>query len=294
MAARAARPHRRLLPWRSTTGVALAVAAVLAAPGSAHPATPLGAEVPDGGDWGTVLADGGPLQADAWVARVRGLGGVADTALFETHHPATAKAPHEQGGGDRLADLAPDGFGIGAGSLLFSRALGDARPASPASEQTVKAPGSAFAEAGGASVSVGLPYLANPTGGVQLSPIGVHVDGVTVSALASPGKPVAFSGGVTGGYFSLAGEPVVTVPKLWPTNFGVRLPADYTRQAIALAVTNEQVTTDTSGRPTRGADGGYKFDPKATSGYVNAVHVSLLGTQVADVTVGHAAVLRKA
>jgi hypothetical protein len=59
-------------------------------------------------------------------------------------------------------------------------------------------------------------------------------------------------------------------------------------------VLNEQVTTDSQGKPTEDANGRYRFDPKATSGYANAAHVSVLGLNAIDVTVAHAAVVTKA
>ncbi|MFJ8676294.1 hypothetical protein [Streptomyces sp. NPDC093589] len=36
----------------------------------------------------------------------------------------------------------------------------------------------------------------------------------------------------------------------------------------------------------------YNYDPKATSGYVNGIHISVLGPEVADATTWHAAAIR--
>ncbi|MFE0174770.1 hypothetical protein ACFWZ2_20845 [Streptomyces sp. NPDC059002] len=250
---------------------------------------------PENSDWGEVLKtspDG--LQANAWVARVQGLQGIVDTALFESHYPTTPKAPAEQSGGKKLIDLAPAGIGIGKGSALYSRAMGNKFPATTSSDTPVPAPGVAYADAGGAAVDVGIPYIQNPTGGTQLSPLGIHVEGITVSAMSVPGKPVHFTGGAARASLSSMGADLIKIPPLWPVNFGARIPADYSKPPVALATTNEQVTTDNKGKPTLGEDKHYKYDAKATSGYVNAIHASILGTEVADVTIGHAAVLRDA
>ncbi|GAB3674361.1 hypothetical protein GCM10027589_44340 [Actinocorallia lasiicapitis] len=247
---------------------------------------------PDAEDWGTVVPNAGCVQADAWVARVKGIGGSANSALFESHFPTLPTAPDHQGGGQDLINMTEAESGIGKGSALFTRAAGNKKPVDPgfAGTQLVDAPCGAYAEAGGASITVGLPYVPGPT--VPLSPIGVHLEGIVVSANSQPGSPVHLEGGITGGYISSFGVKQVTIPKVWAANFGLRVPADHAVPAVALAVTNEQVTTDNKGVPTLDSHGKYFLDPTATSGYVNAAHATVLGLNAADATVGHAAVLR--
>ncbi|WP_329119891.1 hypothetical protein [Streptomyces sp. NBC_01465] len=270
-----------------TAGLALTAVTAVATPATAN--APVGAD-----DWGTVVDTTDCLQADAWVARVKGLGSILDTALFESHYPSTPKAPTQQAGGNKLVDLAPGGIGIGKVSALYSRAMGHSHPNTVSGGTAIPARGEAYADAGGAAVDVGVPYVQNPLGGTQLSPLGVHVEGITVSAYSKPGKAVAFTGGAARGYISVAGARIIEIPPIWATNLGVRIPEDYSKPPLATATTNEQVTTDSKGMPTLGPDGHYKFDPKATSGYVTGIHASVLGTEVADVTVAHAAVIRDA
>ncbi len=249
---------------------------------------------PDPDDWGTVVSGNHCAQADSWVARVTGLGKVVNTALFEAHAPETPSAPEDVAGGEHLVNLTiPPGIGLGVASAIHARALADQLPTNPGQQATTPAPCSAYAQAEGASVDVGLPYIANPvSGGTQLSPLGVHVDAISVDATATPDNPVAFRGGAAAGYISSFGNKIISIPKLWPVNFGVRIPADYSQPAFALASTNEQVTTDSGGYPTTDSSGHYRYDPTARSGYVNAIHASVLGTNAADVTVAHAAVLQ--
>jgi hypothetical protein len=246
-------------------------------------------------DWGTVVSNGGCAQSDAWIASLRGLGGNVDTRLFESHSPPTPAAPQARNGGKDLVNLTmPSLFGLqiglGAGSALYTRALANKVPAGAGAPDTTPSFCTAYAEAGGASIDLGLPYLSNPGGGTQLSPVGVHLEGVSVDATATPGKPVVLNGSAVRGYLSSLGSPVITIPPQ-SVNAGLRIPPDRSQPVLALATTNEQVTTDSSGRPTLDQAGHYAFDPTASSGYVNAVHISLLGTNGADLVVGHAAVL---
>ncbi|MER7173592.1 hypothetical protein [Streptomyces mesophilus] len=269
-----------------TAGVALTAVLTATLPAQA-------AHAPGGvDDWGTVVDTKDCVQADAWLVRVKGLGKIIDTKLFQSHYPITPQAPKQHAGGRELVNLAPMGIGLGKVSALYSRAMGHAHPATTSGKQDVPARGEVYADAGGAAVDIGLPYIQNPTGGTQLSPFGVHVEGITVSAYSQPGKPVAFTGGAARGYISVAGTRIIDIPPIWAVNLGLRIPEDYTQAPLALATTNEQVTTDVKGNPTKGPNGAYKYDPKATSGYVNGIHASVLGTDVADVTVVHAAVLR--
>lgn len=254
---------------------------------------------PTESDWGTVVPGGQRPQSDAWIAKVRGLNGSVDTTLFESHYPEIPQAPSTRAGGKGLIDLTATpalpglpGTSIGVGSALYTNAIGDALPSTEGADD-VPFPGAAYAQAGGASIDVGLPYVPNALPeSVQLSPWGLHLDGIEVEATAKPGMPVAFSGrGPTSGYISSFGAKVVDVPTEFPPNFGVRIPADHSEPAIAQVELNEQVTVDSEGNPTVDAAGEYVFDPNASSGYVNAGHATVLGLNTADITIGHAAVL---
>jgi hypothetical protein len=248
-------------------------------------------------DWGTVVPNGGCAQADSWIASIRGLGGDVDARLFESHSPSIPKAPQERNGGKDLVNLTvPSLFGtqagIGVASALYTRALTNKLPANPGGQDTQPGFCTASAEAGAASVDIGLPYIGSPIPDApQLSPVGLHLEGISVDATAAPGKAVTLHSGVARGYISALGLPLVTLPAVAPANFGLRIPEDRAQPVVALATTNEQVTTDSNGRPTLDPAGHYALDPTASSGYVNAVHVSVLGTNVADIVVGHAAVL---
>lgn len=284
----------------------LASAAMLSvafiAPGWTAPAS-ASLDNPAANDWGDVVAGKNCVQAHSWIARVQGIGGAVNTALFASHYPVTPDAPETRAGGQDLINLAPTGVGLGVGKALYTKALGNKLPASPGQPDLVPALCHAYAEAGGASVDVGIPYLKPlpacqfiPKGVpgadcTQMSPLGVHVEAIEVNATATPGKPVALKGGAAAGYISVAGLRLIDIPKIWVTNGSVRIPPDLTVPPIAMAGTNEQVTTDGEGKPTVDATGHYAPDPKASSGYVNAIHASVLGSNVADATVGHAAVL---
>ncbi|MFJ8677616.1 hypothetical protein [Streptomyces sp. NPDC093589] len=54
-------------------------------------------------------------------------------------------------------------------------------------------------------------------------------------------------------------------------------------------ITKEQVYTDQQGNP---IDQTTAEKNGATSGYTNAIHLSLLGAKGGDITIGHAAVIR--
>ncbi|GAB3661861.1 hypothetical protein GCM10027589_24450 [Actinocorallia lasiicapitis] len=276
------------LPSRSAllaAGAAAACVAGLATPASAG-------FTPDSDDWGVVVPNAGCVHAEAFAAQVKGLGGSADSVMFQSHYPTLPTAPATAGGGSDLINL----NGFGKGTAIATRAVGHAYPGEPGVQNSalVPTPCGAYAEAQGASIDVGSPYVPNPTGGVPLSPFGIHLEAIAISAATAPGQPVKLHGGAAGGYISSFGKKVINIPKLWAANFGLRVPADYSQPAIALASTNEQVTTDSDGVPTLDASGHYKFDPTAASGYVNAAHASILGTNASDAIVGHAAVLRDA
>ncbi|MCX5174597.1 hypothetical protein [Streptomyces virginiae] len=216
---------------------------------------------------------------------------MSSAAIFESLFPASPQAPQIQRGPGAV-DLAPGGVRVGTAGSPFSRVLADALPSNTAGAADEPTPGAVFAQAGGAGFDIGIPYLPRPGGGIQLSPVGVHLDGVNTSAVSLPGKAVELAGHAAGGYVSIAGEKVADIPPGCPPNTAIRIPEDPSRPPVALLVVNEQVTTDSQGRPTLGKDGKYAFDPEATSGYVNVIHMSVLGNDVAEVTIGHAAVIR--
>ncbi|SDK53061.1 hypothetical protein [Streptomyces indicus] len=281
-----------------TTGLRAATAAGLAlsvAVGVAGTAT---ADVKDPSyDWGTVVETPDGVQANAWVAGVTGVGRIVNARLFEAASPGTPKAPREMEGGNELVNLTaptPVGkVGLGKVSALYAKALTNKLPVSKSSKTTMPVPGAAYANAGGGSVDIGLPYVeSNVFAGTALTGFGVHVDAIDVHARSLPGRPVEFQGGAASGKITLFGTTVVEIPPIWAVNLGATIPATGDDAAPIIAQTNEQITTDNKGVPTKGKNGSYQYDPRATSGYVNAIHASVLGPNVADVTIGHAAVIR--
>jgi hypothetical protein len=161
-------------------------------------------------------------------------------------------------------DLAVGGQSLGRAAGVHSRALG-----------------TGVADAGGTAFDV------------ERSPVGVNVGRLTAGAATKPGEPVALTSGGYRGFVAVHGQKVADIPASWPVNYSVRIPEDPRQPVIAIVVTNEQVTTDDSGRPTLDGDGRYRFDAKARSGYANAIRITLFGAgDPEEITVGHAAVLR--
>jgi hypothetical protein len=276
-------------------GGRLAATAVIAAGALATMMPPASADTGQGrrngdpGNWGNVLPNAGCAQANAWIVGVRGVLGLINTRLFEVHSPPTQDAPETRGAGKDLVNIP---F-IGVASAFFNRALTNRVPGNPGEPDIVPKKCAAYAEAGGASVDIGIPFIPNPIPGrPQLSLIGFHVEGLVARAETLPGKPAKMSSTAGAAYFSTLGNKIIDVPLTWPPNFGLRIPPDYNLPELALATTNEEVTTNADGTPTLNAKGQYAYDDNATSGYVNLAHVSALGAAAADVTVAHAAALR--
>lgn len=244
----------------------------------------------DAQDWGTILPNAGCAQSHAWIGRLRGLFGVIDQKVFEVHSPAMKDAPEQRNLGRDVIGLP----GLGVASAFFDRALTNRLPGNPGEPDVVESECAAYAEAGGGAIDAGLPFISNPVPGKpQLSPIGFHIEGAVVEARSEEGHPVSLKGGAGAGYISSFGGKIIDIPKLWPVNFGLRIPPDYNQPALALATTNEQVTTKPDGTPTLDSKGQYFFDKTATSGYTNIAHASLLGSTAADITLVHAAVARE-
>ncbi|MBC9714302.1 hypothetical protein H9Y04_17210 [Streptomyces sp. TRM66268-LWL] len=274
---------------RAATAAGLALTVAVTAMGTAH-----ADEKEPSYDWGTVVETKDGVQANAWVIGVTGIGRLINARMFESASPGTPKAPREMEGGNELVNLAPGGVGLGKVSALYSKALTNKLPANKSSKSTFPVPGAAYANAGGGSVHIGLPYVENPFGGTPLSGLGVRVDAIDVHARSLPGRPVEFQGGAASGEITLFGTKIVEIPPIWAVNLGATIPGGGDDAAPIIAQTNEQITTDAKGVPTKGKNGSYQYDPRATSGYVNAIHASVLGPNVADVTIGHAAVIRDA
>src|ERR1051325_11043480 len=119
-------------------GVAAACTVGIAGPASAD-------LDPDANDWGTIVPNAGCVQADSWIARVEGVGGAVNTALFESHFPTMPKAPDHQGGGGELVNLTVGGVGLGKISALSTRALGNSVPIDPMYSQSATKPESCAA-----------------------------------------------------------------------------------------------------------------------------------------------------
>ncbi|MFC7307022.1 hypothetical protein ACFQVC_22675 [Streptomyces monticola] len=253
--------------------------------------------VTDSDQWGVVLDDTKDcVQADAWVARLKGVAGIIDIPLFESHYPGIPRAGHTQAGGADLINLTDrNGVGLGKASALFTRAMGHQTPAETQGGKFKDFRGSSYAEAGLGTIEVGLPLDTKKpkNDGGRYGLLGVEVGVIDVSAWSKPKQAIEFTGGAAGGSLNLAGVQVLNVPPLWGVNVGLSLPPDHPELPWVSVMTNEQVTTDKKGVPTRKAGTNkYQYDTNATSGYINAIHLSLFGTNVADLSLGHAAVIR--
>jgi len=239
-------------------------------------------------DWGTVIPSTKGPQADAWIASAKGLAGLVNTTLFEAHDPGTPDAPDSRAGLENVISIPM----LGTVSALGTVALADKLPPGTDGPPDTPMPGAAFAKASGGEITVGLPYVPNPLPfGEPPSPVGVHANGIQAEAKVLPGRPVAFSGKFGQLKLTSFGFKIIDIPLEWPVNFGVRIPQNRVLPAIAQVMTKEEVTTNNLGQPTVDSSGKYVFDPKATAGYINAIHVTLLGLNVADGTIGHAAVI---
>ncbi|WP_329119890.1 hypothetical protein [Streptomyces sp. NBC_01465] len=231
--------------------------------------------------WGTVVQTTESGQADAWLLRILDRNRKADIRLGEAHYPELPEAAQELKAADdsqlEMTSGSEDfGYVARVRTTTLPTAGGGARARSQAGE-----------------VAFGLPYVKNPKGGVALSPFGLMLQDVTASATARPGLPVALRASVKDGYLSADGKRLHTFAKgkPVPVNHGMRVPADRRKAPWLLVTLNEQITTDSRGVPTFDPTGRYRPDPAAASGYVNAVHVTVLGTEPVDLTVGHAAAL---
>ncbi|MFC7307020.1 hypothetical protein ACFQVC_22665 [Streptomyces monticola] len=246
--------------------------------------------------WGKII-EGEDAQAHAWLVRSSQLPGAADTTLVQAHSH-DKKLPRTVNTGAAPADLRAGQFPLGRATEGIAVAVDGKLPPKKPGGDLVDAKGAVFAGVTAKSLDIGLPYWTGGQGTPALSPIGLHLENVSTTATAAPGKPVAFKRNPVKGYLSLLGQKMIEVPKDFPVgelpNFGgIISPKKGTTPAISL-VLNEQVSTDAKGQPTLGKDGKYAFDEQASSGYTNAFHFTLLGTNAADLTVGHAAALSSA
>lgn len=252
-----------------------------------------GVSAQDAIDWGTVIPTTDGLQADSWVARLKGPT-VVDTPLFEAADPTFRSTPNAQSAGPGLISLNSGGQQpIGKASAPASHAFRNAYPRSISGQEKLPALGVSYAESSFAAIDIGLPYIQNPTGGIPLSAVGVHLEACRAIAVSVPGKPVRLHGGCGRGYISVGGKKIIDISPSVSPNFEINIPESEPR--VAFIILNEQVTTDNNGNPTTDNNGDYRYDPKATSGYVNAIRIVYFGVQQSEeITVGHAAVIRDA
>ncbi|WP_199550206.1 hypothetical protein [Streptomyces sp. N35] len=273
---------------RAATAAGLALTVAVTAMGTAQ-----ADEADDAYSWGTVVETKDGVQANSWLVGVTGVGKIINARLFESASPGHPKAQGESAGGGNLVDLTVGGVGLGKVSALYTHSFTNKLPRSKSGKETIPVPGAAYANAGGGRVHIGLPYVEGLVG-TPLQGLSVRVDALDVHARSLPGRPVEFQGGAASGELSMFGEKIIEIPPLWAVNLGATIPAGRNdpNAPFVLAQTNEQITTDNKGVPTKGKDGQYAYDPRATSGYVNGIHASVLGPNVADVTYAHAAVIR--
>ncbi|KAF9151063.1 hypothetical protein DFQ26_001378, partial [Actinomortierella ambigua] len=213
--------------------------------------------------------------------------------LFAAASPARPTATKEVVTSDGYVNLVRNGRSIGVASQFTVRAYTDSIPAASTGSATTPANGTASVDIAVGSLDAAPNYISNPNGGVQLSPVAVHLEACTARALASPGKPVQLVTGCTGrsNYISSRGVKVADIPAT-ADNMVVRIPEDTTEPPIAFVFVNERITTDIHGNPTTDENGRYKFDPTATSGYVNIARIASIDDSFDVLTLGHAAVVR--
>lgn len=208
--------------------------------------------------WGRLLPGEHCAQATAWSFRKKALGGAFDIPVHEVHAPGTDGVPSESGG-----DSSESATGIFGAR---TRAMVDQLP------RIGKVPCAAYAEANAKDVSFSGPILSliNKKFSIKGS-----------SVLVAPGKELVFGTGLSRDDIAgVAGTGEIPTDLL---NVGIR-------GSLATAMLNEAVTVDASGRPTSGGTGS-GYDRRAPGGYINAVHLSLLGGAVKDITIGHSAAL---
>ncbi|KAF9141524.1 hypothetical protein BG015_001260 [Linnemannia schmuckeri] len=233
------------------------------------------------GAWGTIVPTLDGLQANNWLLRVQHFRDIVDSAILETAAPTTPTAPIQSTRSDSMSLKPQDvNFGSVAGATISAHT--NAILQSLSENGNIPMPGVSFGLASIASCNIKLP-----------GDIVVELPSISsVVALSRPGKPVQLGANYRGGSVSSGGQ-VFNLPSPVPVNFKIRLPADVSAPPYAVITFNEQVTTDQKGSPTLGPDGDYQYDPKATSGYINLVHITIQEEpQMADITVGHAAVIR--
>ncbi|KAF9151884.1 hypothetical protein DFQ26_001104 [Actinomortierella ambigua] len=246
--------------------------------------------------WGGPIANNKGIEALGWLA---GVGSEPDDylQLFAAASPARPATPEGVVYSDDLVYLASPFRPIGVVSRIAVRAYTDKIPTTTTGSATTPANGTASVDVTIENLDASTLYIqhSDPSG-VQLSSVGVHLEACVAGALASPGKPVKFvtSCGGSSNYISSYGSKVAEIPST-AVNMELRIPADMTKFAIATVYINEQITTDIHGNPTTDKDGRYKFDPTATSGYVNIVRIvspANSDTPGDILTLGHAAVIR--
>ncbi|CAM5622244.1 hypothetical protein SSPIM334S_02809 [Streptomyces spiroverticillatus] len=285
----------RLRPGRTTQLLTLTAVAALALTGTALAESGAGVAVRGGtnDNWGSVLQTDETVQADTWSVRAKGEAGTLVEGDTRSHFPAFDGAPTTTDQRGKAVQLQYNGQPMG---LLIE----------PFTE-TRKLKGTGKGDNGGdgvrartliETIDLGMPYTAHdgPGGGAAKAELGLKLDKVKVVAEALPGKPVHFDTSVGSGALYAKGKALITVdpkknPRSWAPNAGIRFPMDPKVAPRLIVTVNEQITTDGQGYPTMDDDGSYRFDPKALSGYANAVHLTVLTPDIADITIGHAAAL---
>ncbi|MFI7336941.1 hypothetical protein ACIBUY_03255 [Streptomyces sp. NPDC050085] len=270
----------RRTPARTAGALALAACAVTltCAPVEAA-ASPAGTD-----SWGTVLQTDSPVQADAWSVRISGRSGLLVSGDTRAHFPAFDGAPSGHDDRDKEARLSYKAQPIGVLDEPYT-----STEATGAKKDGVRA------ETTFHSIDLASPYRPGPQGAAPHGDVGIALDKVRVVADSTPGHTVRFTTSVASGTVYAGGKAVHRLDgKKWRPNTGLRFPSAENVPPVLVATVNEQITTDDQGHPTTDATGSsYRFDPSATSGYANALHMTVLSPEVADFTIGHAAVLRR-
>ncbi|MFC7307021.1 hypothetical protein ACFQVC_22670 [Streptomyces monticola] len=286
----------------TTTARTAAVTACLTAgallagsgPAASHIVVPPGDDGP--GDWGTVVSTDKGLGANAWLARMKGVSKVEPTPLREAAFPARKGAPEDVVSAKDITELKAGDVPMGQASADFVRARGDRTPPEKYKGDPVDAPGAATADIGSGQVALAIP---SPGSSDKKNPdfLTIDLSGLAMSAVTRPGKPIEFTAmakEASIGYGPKNRQKTIDLGDLGEPNRKLVLPQGAADdKAMATVTVNEIHTTDQDGKVTLNKRGNTTILPESTCGYANAVHASLLGPEVADVTVGHVAACRK-
>ena len=219
-------------------------------------------------DWGTVVPNGGCAQADAWVASLRGLGDTCRRPAVREPFAAHSRPRRRlRNGGKDLVNLTCPRFSA-------CRSVSASAQRSTAGRWRTNCPPTRRSR----TLCRLLRRLCGGGRGLDRPWPAVSEQPAARSTATLAGRPA--SGGAqrrrhrhprqAGHPEQRCGARLYLVSRdrgsrrpaaCGRSTSGFRIPADRAQPVLALATTNEQVTTDSNGRPTLDPSGHYFFDP---------------------------------